>query len=408
MRRTIGILRESVSRFERRAPLTPRHVQRLTDELNVEVLVQSSAQRVFADCEFAGKAGAINTLRGLGLHLAALGHDTPLLALRGANEYATYAQACKALAAVGAALRVGGALPPIASPLTIAITGSSGNVGRGALDALRHLGARALSFVEPVELAAAAARGRGAGHPPVYVAMLGAADVVALIDGASFDKAEYYAHPERFRPLFHERLLPHVSLLVNCAYWDMRYPRLLTARQLREQRGAQRLQMIADLSCDVDGAIEPLVRTTTVHEPYYVYDFATAAERQQSSARGGGGGQAARVAALRGDGVAVLGTDILPAELPREASEHLRDALFPFVPQLADRATASRAFLDQLDTSAVGRSAGLSREVWSAVIACDGELAPRYAYIRKIRDARMRADRQRAAHAAADGAARAA
>lgn len=491
--RRIGILRETVSRFERRAPLTPRHVARLVGEHGIEVLVQPSAQRVFTDAEyaaagaivqedvssavsllgvkqvplelverhpgrcfaffshtikgqeasmplldacnrsgvrlldyeciraaggasaprlvafgdFAGKAGAIGALRGLGLRLAALGYETPLLSLRPTHEYDSYANACQALAEVGAALGAERALPPFAAPLTIAITGSTGKVGRGALDALRHLGDRALAVVEPTELASIAARGADGykGGPSIFVAALSAADVVAPLDRtASFTKEEYYARPELFAPTFHERLLPHISLLINAAYWDLRFPRLLTAQQLAANAAAARaqghsvprLQMIADLSCDINGALEPLVRSTTIDDPFFVYDFVTATERRRDGAG---------VAALGGDGVAVLGTDILPAELPREASEHFGDALFRFVPQLADRATASRTYLDQLDTSAVGGPAGLSRELWSAIIACDGELTPRYRYISKIREARARLGRQHATHGAGQTAA---
>jgi hypothetical protein len=33
--------------------------------------------------------------------------------------------------------------------------------------------------------------------------------------------------------------------------------------------------MVADLTCDVRGAVEALVRTSTVDEPFFVYDPAT-------------------------------------------------------------------------------------------------------------------------------------
>jgi hypothetical protein len=50
-RRSIGILREAYSKWERRAPLTPRHVARLVED-GVEVLVQPSTKRVFTDREY--------------------------------------------------------------------------------------------------------------------------------------------------------------------------------------------------------------------------------------------------------------------------------------------------------------------------------------------------------------------
>ena len=34
--------------------------------------------------------------------------------------------------------------------------------------------------------------------------------------------------PEKYESRFEEIFLPHLSVLVNCIYWDARYPRLVT------------------------------------------------------------------------------------------------------------------------------------------------------------------------------------
>jgi len=307
------------------------------------------------------------------------------------RQYGSYAEACAAIRVVGERIAAGG-LPPSVSPLTIAIHGT-GNVGRGALHALRHLGDDVLSVVKtPAALAHVA--GESASHR-VFAVVLSATDVVMPLEpGAPFERAEYYAHPERYRPVLHE-LLSSISLLIHCAGWDMRYPRLLTAAQLATSAAAAReaglphakLQMIADVSCDLPGALESLVRTTTSRAPFYIYDPVAAAERVCPA---GGSG----ATEMRGEGVAVLAHDTLPSELPKDASEQFGDALFPFVLSLADLSTSSRTFVDQLDTSAVGGPFGLPREVWAAVITCDGELTRKFEYIRKIRDTRSRVDAQ--------------
>jgi len=54
--RVIGILREGKSKWERRVPLSPRHVQRLVAN-GLRVLVQPSTRRVFGDSEYV-KVGA--------------------------------------------------------------------------------------------------------------------------------------------------------------------------------------------------------------------------------------------------------------------------------------------------------------------------------------------------------------
>jgi alpha-aminoadipic semialdehyde synthase len=54
--RVIGIRREDKSDWERRAPLTPEHVRRLAGD-GIDIHVQRSAKRAFADDDYAG-AGA--------------------------------------------------------------------------------------------------------------------------------------------------------------------------------------------------------------------------------------------------------------------------------------------------------------------------------------------------------------
>ena len=73
---------------------------------------------------------------------------------------------------------------------------------------------------------------------------------------------------------------------------------------------------------------------------------------------------------VAGRGPVVLAVDILPSELPREASEYFSGVLEQFVPAIA-RADFSVGF-DELD---------LPPEIKRAVILHNGELAPDYRYI---------------------------
>jgi len=56
MGRTLGIRREDKS-GERRVPLTPAHVKRVRDEYGINVVVQSSATRIFSDDQFVAVGG---------------------------------------------------------------------------------------------------------------------------------------------------------------------------------------------------------------------------------------------------------------------------------------------------------------------------------------------------------------
>ena len=69
--RAIGLLAEAYSKWERRAPLTPSHVEQLVKS-GVDVLVQPSTKRVFTDGEYVAKGARItpdlspaNTIMGV-------------------------------------------------------------------------------------------------------------------------------------------------------------------------------------------------------------------------------------------------------------------------------------------------------------------------------------------------------
>jgi len=58
MRRTIGLLAETYSKWERRAALTPTHVQQLVRN-GTSVLVQPSTRRVYPDHEYHAAGATI-------------------------------------------------------------------------------------------------------------------------------------------------------------------------------------------------------------------------------------------------------------------------------------------------------------------------------------------------------------
>ena len=445
MRRSIGLLAERYSKWERRAALTPSHVERLV-RTGVDCLVQPSTRRIFADSEyervgarltddlsgasailgvkqpangslladktylffshvikaqpenmalldevlekrvrlvdyecvrengggsmprlvafgeFAGKAGVINGLRGLGCRLLGLGHSTPFLNLGPAHSYLDYADACRAVGAAGQRIAAEG-LPTDISPLVVTVAGT-GNVSRGACHALSALGEETLKWVTPAELPALSAlHGQPGEHQKhVYVCVAGTEHFVRKRDGGgasdgSFDKQHYYTSPHEYEPTFHDTIAPHTSLLVTTMYWEKRFPPLLTLDQLANLPKTKPLLAVADLTCDVGGAVESLVRTTSVDAPFFLFDV----DQRRESDNG-----------LDGDGLLMLGVDILPAELPREASSHFGDALLPFVEPLSTP------------------GAQLPIELKAATIAQEGALTEPYAYIAAMRQARER------------------
>jgi alpha-aminoadipic semialdehyde synthase len=173
-----------------------------------------------------------------------------------------------------------------------------------------------------------------------------------------FDLQEYYDHPERYRGVF-ERYLPHLDILVNCIYWEPRYPRLFSKEAVRElyREGQPRLRVISDITCDVEGAIECTIKATEPDNPVYVYD--PVADRA--------------IDGIEGNGPVMMAVEILPSELPRESSAYFSGVLKGYVPAIA-----------AADYSGDFASCDLPPEIKRAVIAYRGELTPDYRYIEKL------------------------
>ena len=91
--------------------------------------------------------------------------------------------------------------------------------------------------------------------------------------GEEFDLQDYYRHPESYRSKF-DQYLPFISILVNGAYWDARYPRHVTkdALEMYCSNGQQSLKVIGDISCDPDGSIECTHAGMAIDRPVFIYD----------------------------------------------------------------------------------------------------------------------------------------
>jgi alpha-aminoadipic semialdehyde synthase len=293
----------------------------------------------------------ISSLWSLGQRLEAEGMTTPLAGLEQARQYSGLDEARRAIHAAGERIAADG-LPPELCPFIIGITGY-GHVAGGAQEILAELPTVEIGPDDVATLAGAP----GASNRVLYRVTYREEDLVEPIDqGMRFDLQDYYRRPERYRSRF-EAHLPHLGMLINCNYWDERYPRLLplaSLERLLEQQEQPRLKVIGDLACDIHGSIECTVRATEPGDPVYVYDPVT---RRATSG-------------FTGRGPVVLAVDILPAELPRDASAEFSTALEPFVEALAT-ADLSVSF-DRLE---------LPPEIRGAIITHRGRLTRPYEYL---------------------------
>ena len=328
-------------------PMLHRILQLGSTIVDYEKVVDDRGRRLIFFGNYAGLAGMIDTLWALGKRLAWEGVKTPFQEIRQASSYASLDEAKAEIRAVGDEIRISG-LPPEITPLVVGIAGY-GNVSRGAQEILDLLPIREIA---PRELLA----GVGDGSAPIVKVVFKEVDTVQpLMAGRPFDLDEYYKHPERYGPCF-EQYLPHMHIMTNCIYWEPKYPRLITRQAIRElyREGQPKLRVIGDITCDVKGSVEVTVKATEPDEPLYVF-------QPESGTTSAG---------VEGRGPVVMAVEILPSELPREASAYFSTVLKRFVPTIAGA-----------DYSSDFESLNLPPELKRAIIVYRGALTPSYQYL---------------------------
>lgn len=336
-----------------------------------ERIVGENGERLVAFGEYAGRAGMIDFLRGLGERYLSLGYSTPFLSIGSSYMYMSLSAAKAAVLAAGDEIRTSG-LPFQISPLIFIFTGT-GNVSRGAQEIFRLL---PHAFVDPSELPrlveSLSEKQADDSYSKVrckretfqvYGCVVTAEHMVAPNDpGQIFDKAKYYAHPEQYHSIFHENIAPYASAIVNCIYWEKRYPRLLTNEQLQKITSADkkintrdfsyRLIGIADITCDIGGSIECVNRTTSIEQPFFRYNPTSDSYFDD----------------MNGEGIILLAVDNLPTELPKEATNHFGDVLLQFLTDMVNAGSLSDLVLP----------------IQQACIAYRGQLTLLYEYIDRM------------------------
>lgn len=322
--------------------------------IDYEKITDRSGKRLIFFGKHAGLAGMIDTLWAFGRRLQWEGIPSPFERVLPAHRYGSLEEAKSAIAKVGLEL-ADGAVPEKLSPLICGFAGY-GNVSTGAQEIFDLL---PVKVIQPGEIFAVMQDDK----PPLstlFKVVFREEDMAVPVDQKErFVLQDYYGHPEKYVSAF-ERYVPHLTLLVNCIYWDSRYPRLVTKEFLRKLwrlQGQPRLRVIADISCDVEGAIEATLKVTTPESPVFVYD-----PEKDSAADG-----------PEGKGPVILAVDNLPCELPLEASRYFSDALARFIPAIARE-----------DYGAPFEQCTLPEEIRKAVILWNGRLTPDYLYLSKF------------------------
>jgi alpha-aminoadipic semialdehyde synthase len=335
-------------------PMLARLMELGCNLIDYERIVDEMNRRLIVFGKEAGWAGMIDSLWALGRRLDWKGVENPYSAIKQAIKYKDLEEAKEEIRKVGRTIREQG-LPSHLCPVVVGFAGY-GNVSQGAQEVLDCL---PVESVTPQDLLSLDMDHEKWARAVVKVVFKEEHIVRPISEDVTFELQDYYDHPEKYGPAF-ERLAPHLTVLVNCIYWNKMYPRLITKGYLKKsfQSDTQlKLEVIGDISCDIGGAIECTVKCSDTGDPLFVYDPLTG-EAQDG---------------VQGRGVVVLAVDNLPAELPAESSTNFGAVLLDLIPCIV-HADYAKDF-DDLD---------LPPEVKRALIVHNGELTPDYRYLHKF------------------------
>uniref|UniRef100_A0A4W4GWA8 Saccharopine dehydrogenase (NAD(+), L-glutamate-forming) n=1 Tax=Electrophorus electricus TaxID=8005 RepID=A0A4W4GWA8_ELEEL len=320
--------------------------------IDYEKMVDDNGFRIVAFGQWAGVAGMINILHGLGLRFLALGHHTPFMHIGMAHNYRNVSQAIQAVRDCGYEISLG-LMPKSIGPLTFVFTGT-GNVSKGAQDIFNEL---PCEYVEPHELKEVSESGD---LSKVYGTVISRHHHLVRKSDGLYDPLEYEHHPERYTSHFRSSVAPYTTCLINGIYWEPHTPRLLKrldAQKLMRSSNPSvsategwpalphKLLAICDISADTGGSIEFMTECTTIEKPFCMYDANQHIDHDS----------------VEGNGILMCSIDNLPAQLPIEATDYFGDRLLPYIWEMV--------------------SSG-------AVITSSGKLTPKFEYIEKLRERR--------------------
>lgn len=238
-----------------------------------ETIVNTHKKRLIGFGYYAGVVGAYNTFRAFGLKFE-------LFNLPKAETLTDQKSLISALKRHQ--------LPPI----KIILTGESGKVAQGAKDILDGCKIKEVSVDDFLNKSY---------DRPVYV-KIGVVDYYKRKDGQILGKPDLYSNPEDYKSDF-EKFTKVGDMLITGHYYDEKAPFILTKEMLKAYNN--RLKVIGDVSCDINGPIACTLRPSTIEEPIYGYH---PSEKKE-------------VSYTHPEAIVVMAVDNLPCELPKDASE---------------------------------------------------------------------------------------
>jgi hypothetical protein len=280
-----------------------------------ETIVNADKHRLIGFGYYAGLVGAYNGFRGLGLR-------DNLFALPKV-EHLPDLEAVKA------------ELDKITLPNIKIILSGTGKVTRGAKEILDHLKIREVTDAEYLSKDY---------NEPVYC-LIDVSEYNKRKDGGAFDKNEFYEDPSDYESDF-MKYAKVSDVFFTGHFYGNGAPYLFTREDAKSPDF--KINLVADISCDVDGPIACTLRASTIADPFYGYDPKTESETTFDAP----------------GAITVMAVDNLPCELPKDASEGFGDM-----------------FLDNVIPAFFnGDADGILQR--ARITTQDGNLTPRFAYLK--------------------------
>ena len=124
--------------------------------------------------------------------------------------------------------------------------------------------------------------------------------------------SNFYNFPEKFESTF-SKFSSVADVYFAGHYHNPKAPKLITNQDMKEN--SFNIDVIADISCDIDGPIASTIRPSTIDNPIYGFHKSNSIECDF----------------LDPDAIAVMAVDNLPCELPRDSSEMFGDMFLKYV-----------------------------------------------------------------------------
>lgn len=240
--------------------------------VDYEVLTNKLGVRLIGFGRYAGLVGAYNGIRAFGLR-------NELFELKKAHE-------CHDLAEMEAQLQTV-KLPAI----KIVLTGR-GRVGKGAREILELMRIREVGKDDFLKKTF---------DEPVFV-NLNTLDYNKRIDGNTGTLNDFTANPHTYKSAFF-RFAKVADIYMAGHLWKTGSPIIFAKEDIASAEN--RVRVVADISCDIDGPVGCTIRPSTIDAPLYGYHPLLKQEVVYNAP----------------DAITVMAVDNLPCELPRDASE---------------------------------------------------------------------------------------